>query len=119
MKRGSARYRGARTLALLLVILIFAAFASSPVRATRVHASDLHRRLTQSALSTGKVSTFTQNVLLEANLDELFDDEPEKALEQLHDLAVSGSGGPAQLFAAAEASFLHAERTGNLSYYLA
>lgn len=34
-------------------------------------------------------------------------------------LAVSGSGGPAQLFAVAEASFLHAERTGKQSYYLA
>ena len=79
----------------------------------------MHRRLTRSALSTGEVSLFTRNILLEANLVDLFDDDPEKALEQLHDLAVSGSGGPPQLFAAAEASFLHAQRTGKLPYHLA
>lgn len=79
----------------------------------------MHRRLTRSALSTGKLSTFTRNILLETNLTELYETNPEKALEHLHDLAVSGSGGPPQLFAAAEASFLHAERTGRHSYHLA
>ena len=42
-----------------------------------------------------------------------------RALEKLHDIAVSGSGGPRQLFAVAEASFLYAERTGKRSYHLA
>src|SRR5262245_4722792 len=84
-----------------------------------MHPSDVDRRLTRSALSTGKVSTFTQNVLLETNLAGLMEDDPEKALEKLHDIAVSGSGGLPQLFAVAEASFLHAERTGKRSYHLA
>jgi pimeloyl-ACP methyl ester carboxylesterase len=84
-----------------------------------MHPSDVDRRLTRSALSTGQVSTFTQNVLLETNLAALMEDDPEKALEKLHDIAVSGSGGPRQLFAVAEASFLHAERTGKRSYHLA
>jgi pimeloyl-ACP methyl ester carboxylesterase len=110
---------GGRTIALLLVVGLFAACISSPVGVVRVDPDDVHRRLTRSALSTGKLSTFTWNILLEANLARLFDDDPEKALERLHDLAVSGSGGPRQLFAAAEASFLHAERTGKLPYYLA
>ncbi|MGH7391136.1 MAG: esterase/lipase family protein [Candidatus Rokuibacteriota bacterium] len=110
---------GLRTIALLLLILMCAACASSPVGVARVDPSDVHRRLTRSALSTGDVSTFTRNILLEANLADLFDDDPEKALERLHDLAVSGSGGPGHLFAAAEASFLHAERTGQLPYHLA
>src|SRR5262249_50846175 len=64
-------------------------------------------------------STFTENVLLEAGLVNLFNKDPEKALERLHDLAVSGSGGPNELFAAAEASFLYAERSGSSSYYMA
>jgi pimeloyl-ACP methyl ester carboxylesterase len=105
--------------ALLALALVFAACASSPVGVTRVDPSAVHQRLTRSALSTRQLSPQTHNVLLEANLDALFDDNPEKALEHLHDLAVSGSGGPPQLFAVAEASFLHAERTGKRSYYLA
>jgi pimeloyl-ACP methyl ester carboxylesterase len=108
-----------RKLALLLAVLLLTACTSSPVGVDRVDRSDVHRRLTRSALSTGEVSIFTRNILLEANLAALFEDDPEKALERLHDLAVSGSGGPPQLFAAAEASFLHAERTGKLPYYLA
>jgi pimeloyl-ACP methyl ester carboxylesterase len=105
--------------ALLALALVLAACASSPVRVARVDASAVHERLTRSALSTRQLSPQTHNVLLEANLDALFDDNPEKALEHLHDLAVSGSGGPPQLFAVAEASFLHAERTRKPSYYLA
>jgi pimeloyl-ACP methyl ester carboxylesterase len=106
-------------IALLVLALVFAACASSPVGVARVDPSVVHSRLTRSALSTRQLSAETQNVLLEQNLDALFDDDPEKALERLHDLAVSGSGGPPQLFAVAEASFLHAERTGKRSYYLA
>src|SRR5512145_1564830 len=108
-----------RTVAFLLVTGLAAACVSSPVGVARVDPSDVHRRLTRSALSTGDVSLFTRNVLLEANLADLFDEDPEKALERLHDLAVSGSGGPRQLFAVAEASFLHAERTDKRSYHLA
>jgi pimeloyl-ACP methyl ester carboxylesterase len=116
----SAVGRGiARAIALVFSMLALAACTSSPVRVERVDPSEVHRRLTQSALSTGHVSTFTQNILLEADLVDLYDDAPEKALEQLHDLAVSGSGGPPHLFAAAEASFLYAERSGKASYYLA
>src|SRR4029453_12309477 len=66
-----------------------------------------------------QLSRPTYNVLLEADLDALYADDPEKPLERLPDLAVSGSGGPRQLFAAAEASFLHAERTGKRPYFLA
>jgi triacylglycerol esterase/lipase EstA (alpha/beta hydrolase family) len=103
----------------LILSLLLAACSSSPVGVTRMHPSDVDRRLTRSALSAGKVSIFTQNVLLETNLAELMEDDPEQALEKLHDIAVSGSGGPRQLFAVAEASFLHAERTGKRSYHLA
>jgi pimeloyl-ACP methyl ester carboxylesterase len=115
----AVRSGGVRTIILLIVVLLGAACTSSPVGVTRVDPTDVHRRLTQSALSTGQLSILTRNVLLEANLADLFEDDPEKALERLHDLAVSGSGGPAQLFAAAEASFLHAERTRKLPYHLA
>jgi hypothetical protein len=98
---------------------MLAACSSSPVGVSRVDPSVVHERLTRSALSNKQLSRPTYNVLLEADLDALYADDPEKALERLHDLAVSGSGGPRQLFAAAEASFLHAERTGKRPYFLA
>jgi pimeloyl-ACP methyl ester carboxylesterase len=112
-------YRDVNAIALLALALVLAACTSSPVGVAQIDASDVNRRLTRSALSTKQLSLQTHNILLEANLDALFDDEPETALERLHDLAVSGSGGPSQLFAVAEASFLHAERTGKRPYYLA
>jgi pimeloyl-ACP methyl ester carboxylesterase len=107
------------TAIVLFLTTTLAACAIKPVGVTRVDPTDVHRRLTRSALSTGKLSVFTQNILLESNLAVLYETDPEKALERLHDLAVSGSGGPPQLFAAAEASFLHAERTGKHPYHLA
>jgi len=121
IRRSSGRpvnRRPIATLALLALASLVSACSSSPVTVTRVDARDVHRRLTQSALSEGQLSTYTRNVLLEADLSTLYDNEPELALERLHDLAVSGSGGPNELFAAAEASFLHAERTRQLPYYL-
>jgi len=107
------------TAIVLLLMTLLSACAISPVGVTRVDPTDVHRRLTRSALSTGRLSVFTRNILLETNLANLYESDPEKALERLHDLAVSGSGGPPQLFAAAEASFLHAERTGKHPYHLA
>jgi len=107
------------TSVLLALALVLAACSSSPVGVSRVDPSIVHERLTRSALSTARLSSQSHNVQLEADLDALYEKDPEKALEKLHDLAVSGSGGPRQLFAAAEASFLHAERTGKRAYFLA
>ncbi|HEY7251729.1 MAG TPA: hypothetical protein VIG37_14635, partial [Methylomirabilota bacterium] len=111
--------RGAMALLVLTIALLATACSSSPVRVIHEDAADTHRRLIRSALSHNELSTFSHTVLLETDLDRRFDADPEKALQQLHDIAVSGSGGPNQLFAVAEASFLHAERTGDRSYYLA
>ena len=114
---------GTRRVAMALLVLTMALLATacsaSPVRVIHEDAADTHRRLIRSALSHNELSTFSHTVLLETDLDRRFDADPEKALQQLHDIAVSGSGGPNQLFAVAEASFLHAERTGDRSYYLA
>jgi pimeloyl-ACP methyl ester carboxylesterase len=114
-----ARRSAIALLLLLAVTVLGTACATSPVRVIHEDAADTHRRLIRSALSHNELSTFSQTVLLETDLDRLYAHDPEKALQQLHDIAVSGSGGPNHLFAVAEASFLHAERTGKRSYYLA
>jgi pimeloyl-ACP methyl ester carboxylesterase len=102
-----------------LGLALMIAGCALPVGVVRIDPGRVHQRLTASALSSGKPSTYTRNVLLEAGLAELFDDDPVTALARLHDLAVSGSGGPGELFAAAEASFLHAERGGGTPHFLA
>src|SRR5262249_57742092 len=101
---------------LLALALVLAACSSSPVGVSRVDPNVVHERLTRSALSNKQLSSPTYNVLLEADLDALYADDPEKALERLHDLAASGSGGPRQLFASAAASSLHAEPTRRPTY---
>ena len=63
---------GLRLLGWLALSLALAACSSSPVTVTRVDAREVHRRLTQSALSAGELSTFTRNVLLEADLEEVY-----------------------------------------------
>jgi pimeloyl-ACP methyl ester carboxylesterase len=119
-RAGGARGRLVRAVAIGAVVLpIATAACSGPITASRIDAGTVHQRLTQSALSSGELTNFTRNVLLQTNLDELFEDQPAKALERLHDVAVSGSGWPGALFAAAEASFLHAQRTGHRPYFLA
>jgi pimeloyl-ACP methyl ester carboxylesterase len=111
--------RAGALLAPLLLAALLTACTSRPVGVVRIDPREVHDRLTSSGLSTGKPTTFTHNVLLEAGLLELFSDDPVTALERLHDLAVSGSGGPNELFAAAEAAFIHAERGGGTPYFLA
>ena len=114
-----ARRRALALAAPLALAILVAACTSSPVGVARIDSAAVHRRLTRSALSSGQPSTFTENVLREAGLVDQYDAHPEEALQALHDLAVSGSGGPRELFAAAEASFLYAERSGVTSHYLA
>ena len=103
----------------LALALLIAACTVSPVGVAQIDSKAVHQRLTRSALSAGKPSTFTEDVLLQAGLADLYRKDPEKALRQLHDHAVSGSGGADELFAATEASFLYAERSGSVPYYLA
>ena len=49
---------------------------------------------------------------------ELFDDNPQEALARLHK-GLAPTGDEERVFALAELSFLHAERSGDRSYYLA
>src|SRR5262249_36823671 len=88
-----SRLRGIGLRWLAVIALGAAACTSSPVGVVHIDPSDVHRALTDSALSVRKLSTFSESVLLEANLADLYESDPEKALERLHDLAVSASGG--------------------------
>ncbi len=73
---------------------------------------------TESALSAGQPLEPSKTVLRRHGLLDRFDEEPEEVLAELHG-GLSQAGDEDRLFALAELSFLHAERTGNRAHYLA
>jgi pimeloyl-ACP methyl ester carboxylesterase len=79
----------------------------------------VHRELTRNVLTSGEPSDFSKIVLGRAGLLDQFDSDPEAALWTLHTDVAAGRRGINQVFALAELSFLHAERTKQRSYYLA
>jgi len=108
--------------AALLVALVFgiAVTGCGPlVGLKRLSARDVGRSYTSNVLSTDDLSDVTRIALRRHNLTEKFDDQPDVALAQLHTIAVSEGAGNDDLFALAELSFFHGERSGKQSYYLA
>jgi len=105
-----------------LVILIagVALFAcGTPVGVKRVDPRLVHRALTSNVLSSGRLSTPTQNILYRRDLVDRFDEDPEGALAYLHGQVIKRRGNRDDVFALAELSFAHAEETGSPSYFLA
>jgi hypothetical protein len=107
---------GRRPASLLALLLLMSACAT-PVGVAPADRQSLYRSLTASVLSTGEPSEGSQHVVNRLGLAERFEDEPEAVLAELR-----GSGGGLsrdRLFALAELSFAHAEKTRAPEYYLA
>jgi hypothetical protein len=104
---------------LALGLLLLLAACARPVGVTRVEPETAQRSLTANVLSTGAPSMEARNVLQEEGLAARFDAEPEAALADLHQEVVSGRRGPSAVYALAELSYLHADRTGQRPHYLA
>ena len=102
-----------------LALGIAVAGCSPIVGVKRISARDVGRSYTSNVLSTDDLSDVTRIALRRHNLTEKFDDQPDVALAQLHTIAVSEGAGNDDLFALAELSFFHGERSGKQSYYLA
>jgi pimeloyl-ACP methyl ester carboxylesterase len=105
----------ARATALALAVLL-AGCAS--VGVTRVGPQAVNRTLTASAISTGEPSLYSLQFLQRLGLHERFDKDPAGALAAIQ-ASLEPTGQEYRLFALAELSFLHAERTGSKPYYLA
>lgn len=112
------RRRAIPALSAILLALALGACAG-PVAVARVDPDTADRELTANALTAGRPSTETKNVLLEQDLLEEFDDQPEAALAALHRAMVAARGDAHLLFALAELSFLHGEAGGRTAYHLA
>ena len=103
----------------LFAIALTVSACATPISVTQVDSQTAQRELTRNVLSAGEPSRFSQIILNRADLYDRFNEDPEAALWTLHTEVVSGRRGANQVFALAELSFLHAERTKQRSYYLA
>lgn len=92
---------------------------STPVGVKRADPQWVHRELVRNVISSGELSTLTRNVLYSRDLVDRFADEPDRALAELHEIVVSERGRRRDVFALAELSFYHAERTSDRAHYLA
>jgi hypothetical protein len=102
-----------------IACLVLASACAAPISVTPLDPQTAQRELTRNVLSVGEPSRFSQIILNRADLSVRFDKDPEAALRTLHTAAVSGQHEPQVLFALAELSFLHAERTKQRPYYFA
>jgi pimeloyl-ACP methyl ester carboxylesterase len=100
-------------------LLLLASACATPISVTQLDPQTAQRELTRNVLSAGEPSRFSQIILNRSDLYGRFNEDPEAALWTLHTEVVSGQRGVNQVFALAELSFLHAERTKQQSYYLA
>src|SRR5262249_12162255 len=75
--------------------------------------------LARSALTPARPSLFTENTLYRWNLARQYQKHPEDALLALRQQALADPAGRSAVFALAELSFQHADKTGNHDYYLA
>ena len=99
-------------------LALIAAGCATPVGVKPVDIQTAYRLHTESALSAGQPSEPSKTVLRRLGLLDRFDEAPGAVLAELHS-GLRPAGDDDRLFALAELSFLHAERTGDRAYFLA
>jgi pimeloyl-ACP methyl ester carboxylesterase len=104
-------------LLLLSCLLLLLSACATPIGVVRVDTQSVYRSLTASVLSTGRPSAATEQVLVRTGLAQQFQSDPEATLAALRGTGVDLSHD--RLFALAELSFVHAERTHKPEYYRA
>jgi pimeloyl-ACP methyl ester carboxylesterase len=102
----------------LVAALLLAAGCATPIGVVRGDSHEIFRELTANALSAGRPSEWSLQVLNRNNLSEEYARDPAGTLAELHQ-RLRRVVTPERLFALAELSFLHGERTGQREYYLA
>ena len=102
----------------LALLLWFAAGCATPIGVQYVDSRVGYQSLTANVLSEYKPSSFSARELMNLNLYRIFENDPAKALAEMH-AGLAPSGDEDRLFALAELSFAHAESSGDRSYFLA
>ena len=102
----------------LYLLAGFLAGCATPIGVNYVDRRVAYQSLTTNAISAERASSFSSRELINSNLYQEFADNPQKALADLH-AGLAPTGDEDRIFALAELSFLHAQNTGERSYYLA
>lgn len=100
------------------VVALVAAGCGTPVGVSRIDPQTAYRLHTESALSEGEPSEASKVVLRRLDLMGRFEKEPAAVLAELHQ-GLEPTGDEHRLFALADLSFLHGERSGDRRYFLA
>ncbi|MDD5266406.1 MAG: alpha/beta hydrolase [Methylococcales bacterium] len=107
-----------------LIFILTSSFAliisgcATPVSVKHVDIPTAYRNQTASAISSSQPSNASSIVLRQHGLQDRFETEPAAVLAELHK-GLKPVDDDDQLFALAELSLLHAQRTNNRDYYLA
>jgi pimeloyl-ACP methyl ester carboxylesterase len=99
-------------------LLCLAAGCATPIGVRYVDRRVAYQSLTTNVVANQKMSSFSARELINFNLYQEFEDNPQKALADLH-AGLAPKGDEDRVFALAELSFLHAHNSGDRSYYLA
>lgn len=110
--------RRPRPAAAVIAIVLLAAGCGTPVGVSRIDPQAAYRLHTESALSEGQPSEASKMVLRRLALMDRFEKEPAAVLAELHK-GLEPTGDEYRLFALADLSFLHGERSGDRAYFLA
>jgi pimeloyl-ACP methyl ester carboxylesterase len=105
-------------LAAALLVPLLATACSTPIGVIRGSTQEVYRASTSNVLSTGEPSEWSTQVLNREGLAERFETDPEASLVELR-RQLEPRVAADLLFALAELSFHHAERTGQRPHYLA
>lgn len=95
------------------------AACTAPVSVRRISVHDEHRQLTNNALTEDQASDAAQIVLRRHNLVEMFEQQPEAALQRLRSVVISPDGSNDDLYALAELSYLYGQRINSRPQALA
>jgi len=112
--RRSSRWLGLTALAIALI----APGCATPIGVRYVEPRVAYHSLTTNVLSAQRPSSFSARELMNLNQYERFNEDPEKALAEIH-AGLAAKGDEDRVFALAELSFVYANDSGERSHYLA
>jgi pimeloyl-ACP methyl ester carboxylesterase len=114
----STKRRRCTVIILCTSIAFILSGCATPISVKHVDIQAAYRLNTANALSTGELSEASRTVLRRHGLLDRFEEEPAVVLAGLHK-GIKPGGDEDKLFALAELSLLHAQRTNDHAYFLA
>jgi hypothetical protein len=110
--------QSSRWLALIAFVVLIGSGCATPIGVRYVEPRIAYHTLPANVLSAERPSSFSMRELMNLNLYERFNEDPEKALAEMH-AGLAPRGDEDRVFALAELSFVYANDSGERSHYLA